>query len=142
MMRVLRTASGIASRCGSNAPLRVIGALAAIASAAWLAAHLWGWAIAGTSDGRYFVAVIASLAYVVGSLVTMGVMSDPPRKWTLATMTGYAPFVLWRAMISDGRVTAWKMLLWLPLVPAEGLICLWLAIGWLVRLLDIDLSKR
>lgn len=143
-MRILRTASGVASWCGSSAPLRAVGALAALLATAWLGAQLWGWAAAaaGEGPGLYFLATFVSLVYAIASLVTMGVMSDPPNRWTMEMMTGYAPFVMWRAVISDERVTAWKLLLWPLLVPAEGLVCLWLAVGWLMRLLNVDLSKR
>lgn len=145
MMRILRTASGIVSRCGSDALLRAVGASAILMTTVWFASWLWGWAAsAGSNDhpGPYFLAALVSLAYMIASLITMGIMSDPPSRWTLERMTEYAPFVAWRAAISDDRVTAWKLLLWPPLVPVEGLICLWLAIGWLIRLLNIDLSKR
>lgn len=142
-MMILRTVSGIASRCGSNALLRVVGALVALSATVWLGAQLWGWAIANADNpGPMLGAAFTSLGYMIASIVAIAVKSDPPDRWTLETMTRYAPFFMWRAMISDGRVTGWKLLLWPLLVPAEGLACLWLAIGWLVRLLDIDLSKR
>lgn len=143
-MRILRTASGVASRYGSSAPLRLVAAIASAAATAWLAAQLWGWA-AGSADGvcfPHFVALLTGTAYVIGSLMTMAAASEPPDRWTLEVMTGYAPFMIWRAMISDGRVTCWKLLLWPLLVPAEALVCLWLAAGWLARLLDADLSER
>lgn len=142
MASILRAASGIASRCGSNAPLRVAAAAAIVAATWWADSHLWGWASAAGGGGLCFLASIFHAAYAIGSLTTMCVMSDPPYRWTMERMTGYAPFVVWRAVISDGRVTAWKMLLWPLLVPAEALTCLVLAIGWLARLLDVDLSKR
>lgn len=149
MASILRAASGVASRCGSNVPLRAAAAVAALAATWWAGSQLWGWAashtpggLTGLHPGPYFLAAIVSVVYIIGSLVNLAIMSDPPHRWTLDTMTGYAPFVVWRTVISDGRVTAWKLLLWPLLVPAEALTCLWLAIGWLVRLLNIDLSKR
>lgn len=141
-MRILRTASGIASRCGSSAPLRAAAAAAMALATTWLMVWLWSWAVVATDPAPCFLAVIVSLVSVIVSLVTMGVMSDPPNRWTMETMTGFAPFVMWRAVTSDDRVTVWKLLLWPTLVPAEVLVCLWLAIGWLGRLLDVDLSKR
>lgn len=146
MGRAMKAVSGIASRCGSNSLSRAIAAVIIAVSTAMFGTWLWswaaGWAAAG-HDGAYIILVsLVTIAYMTVSLVTLAVMSDPPHKWTMETMTGYAPFVVWRAMISDERVTGWKLLLWPLVVPVEGLICLWLAIGWMGRLLNADLSKR
>jgi len=141
MASVLRAASGIVSRCGSNAPLRAFAAAAVMAVTWWAGWRLWAWTADCSGDGKHVLAIIVSMACIIGSLVNMFAMMDPPRKWTLERMTSYAPFMVWRSVISDGRVTAWKLLLWPLLVPAEALTCLWLSIGWLIRLLDIDLSK-
>ncbi len=144
MGRVLKAASGIASRCGLNVPSRVIAAAAMATATAWLGAMLWGWAAENVaSPGPCMLAALVSFGSVVVSLFTMAIhMANPSTKWTLEMMTGYAPFVMWRAMTLNGRVTAWKLILWPLLVPAEALMCLWLAVGWLARLLDVDLSKR
>ena len=142
---ILKTVSGIASRCGLNASLRLAFAAAVIGVTWWAGFNLLGWALRAIDvdrPGPLVLAATTSLVYLLVSLFTMVAMSDPPNRWTMEKMTGYAPFMMWRVMISDGRMTAWKLLLWPFLVPAEALICLWLVIGWLVRLLDVDLSKR
>lgn len=143
MTSILKTASGVASWCGSNVSLRVAAAAAMVATTAWLGVWLWSWALSFPNDnpGPLVLVILLSLAFVVGSLVNMAIMVDAPPRWTMERMTGYTPFVIWRAMTSDGRVTALRLLVWPLLVPAETLVCLWLAIGWLFRLLNVDLSK-
>ena len=142
-MMILKTASGIASRCGSGVMLRIAAASTMPLVTVWLGKQLWGWAARASdvSPGPLMLAATVSLVCLLASIITIAFVWDT-RGWTLEKMTGYAPFMIWNAMMADGRVTAWKLLLWPFLVPAEAMVCLWLAIGWLFRLLDVDLSKR
>lgn len=131
VMGILRAVSGVAARCGVLP--RAGAAVATMGATAWLASQLWAWG----AENDWQFAPAAFLVTGVYAVAAAGVMSSTYD--SMVTMTRNAPFVVWQEL-TDGRVTAWKLLFWPLLVPAEGFVCLWLIAGWFGRLMNADLS--
>jgi hypothetical protein len=148
-----KAASGLLLRPGWAARLLLACAMAA---AAWpLAAWLWTLAAFGEvhavakSGGPVLLVVAVHVVIGVASLsvVIPGCAGAPDigrrRRTRLA---GEAPLILWAALTLDGRVTAWRALLWILLWPAELLACLWVACWWLAAAagaaMDFTICRR
>ena len=139
--RTAKAASGLLPR-----GLRLLPVAAMVLAARAGAAPLWEWAASrqglcadGHGDPLLFLAALWCLACVIASFAAcpLGGGAEARRR-----ATGEAPLVLWGRLTRDGRVTAWKALVWILLWPAEPLACLWMACWWLGVAMDLTICRR
>jgi len=140
---VAKAASGLLLRAGCAARLL---ALAAMAAAAWpLAGRVEALMCVKHPGAPGVSAALWCLAVAVAFLVAVCPGVGEGGGWR-RRLAGRAPFALWACLTWDGRVTAWRALLWALLWPAELLACLWVACWWLAAAawaaMDFTLCRR
>jgi hypothetical protein len=114
--RLLATAGGLA-------PWRLLAIAAVLSATAWLAFRLHGWCWAAP--------YVAFPAYAAAPVLVLG--HSARRGMRFRDMARGLPFLMWGALMADGKLAAWKLVLWPVAIPAEAVSCLLLGVCWLLR---------
>ena len=117
---MLKAASGLAARC---VPWRALAIAAVLSATAWLAIRILGWC--------WPAACVALPAYLAAPVLVLGRSARMGTRFR--DMARGLPFLMWGALMADGKLAAWKLVLWPVAIPAEAMSCLLIGACWLLR---------
>ena len=126
---LIKAASGLAARC---VPWRMLAIAAVLSATVWLALCLLGWC--------WPVAYVALPAYLAAPVFVLG--RSARRGTRFHDMARGLPFLMWGALMADGKPAAWKLVLWPAAIPAEAMSCLLIGACWLLRPLGAGCRRR